>query len=164
MHEQNVARAIIDANIYMVLATADEMGRPWASPVYFAHSGYATFVWVSSPDATHSRNIAVRPQVGIVVFNSHAAIGAGQGVYMSADAERVPREELDEWVGVFSRRSVANGGAMWKLEDVWSEAPFRLYRATATEYSILVKDGRADHRIVADLVARIPESRPVQPT
>ena len=89
-----------------------------------------------------------------MVFSSHAAIGAGQGVYMSADAERVPRAELDEWVGVFSRRFVANGGALWKLEDVWSEAPFRLYRGTATEHSIPAKDGRADHRIVADLVAR----------
>ena len=163
MHEQNIARAIIDANIYMVLATADRTGRPWASPVYFAHSGYATFVWVSSPDATHSRNIAVRPQVGIVIFNSHAPIGAGQGVYMSADAQRVPDAELDEWVGVFSRRSVANGGAIWKLEDVSLDAPLRLYRATATEHSILAKDGRADHRIVADLVARVPGSAPVQP-
>jgi hypothetical protein len=25
------------------------------------------------PDVTHSRNIAVRPEVGIVVFDSHAA-------------------------------------------------------------------------------------------
>ena len=35
------ARGIIDANLYLVLATADVTGRPWSSPVYFAHSGYA---------------------------------------------------------------------------------------------------------------------------
>lgn len=28
------ARAIIDANLYMVLATADGTGPPWSSPVY----------------------------------------------------------------------------------------------------------------------------------
>jgi hypothetical protein len=30
------ARAVIDASLYMVLATADGTGRPWSSPVYFA--------------------------------------------------------------------------------------------------------------------------------
>ena len=29
-----MAREIIDANLYMTLATADSEGRPWASPVY----------------------------------------------------------------------------------------------------------------------------------
>src|SRR5947207_13807830 len=81
------ARDIIGASRYLVLATADEAGRPWSSPVYFAHIGLAEFFWVSSPDVTHSRNIAVRPEVGIVVFDSHVAIGAGQGVYRSAVAE-----------------------------------------------------------------------------
>jgi hypothetical protein len=58
----DIARGIISASLYMVLATAGETGRPWASPVYFANSGYAEFFWVSSPDAAHSRNIAVRPR------------------------------------------------------------------------------------------------------
>ena len=29
--------------------------------LYFAHLGFTEFYWVSSPDAAHSRNIAVRP-------------------------------------------------------------------------------------------------------
>src|SRR5215208_7285338 len=43
------ARAIIDSNFYMTLGTADEEGRPWVSPVYYAAEGYAKFYWVSSP-------------------------------------------------------------------------------------------------------------------
>lgn len=31
-----IARAIVDSNAYMTLATADETGRPWASPVWYA--------------------------------------------------------------------------------------------------------------------------------
>src|SRR5712664_2192784 len=79
-------RDIIEASRYLVLATADAAGRPWSSPVYFAHIGFTKFFWVSSPEATHSRNIAVRPEVGIVVFNSQVAVSTGQGVYMSAIA------------------------------------------------------------------------------
>jgi nitroimidazol reductase NimA-like FMN-containing flavoprotein (pyridoxamine 5'-phosphate oxidase superfamily) len=33
-------RSIVDDNLYMVLATADADGRPWASPVYFASEDY----------------------------------------------------------------------------------------------------------------------------
>jgi nitroimidazol reductase NimA-like FMN-containing flavoprotein (pyridoxamine 5'-phosphate oxidase superfamily) len=38
-----IARVMIDSNFYMTLGTADENGRPWVSPVYYAHEGYANF-------------------------------------------------------------------------------------------------------------------------
>jgi nitroimidazol reductase NimA-like FMN-containing flavoprotein (pyridoxamine 5'-phosphate oxidase superfamily) len=38
---------IIEASRYLVLATADAAGRPWSSPVYFAHVGLSEFFWVS---------------------------------------------------------------------------------------------------------------------
>lgn len=145
----DIARGIIDASRYMVLGTADETGRPWTSPVYFANSGYAEFFWVSSPDATHSRNIAVRPQVSIVIFNSQVSIGTGQGVYMAAVAQEVTGAGLDRGIEVFSRRSLAHGGAALTREDVQAAAGFRLYLATAEEHSILANDGRPDHRIAA---------------
>jgi hypothetical protein len=141
------ARSIIGSSLYLVLATADESGRPWASPVNFAVSGYTEFFWVSSPEATHSRNISVRPEVGIVIFDSRVPIGTGQGVYMQAAAEQVTGPELQRGIDVFSRRSLEHGGAAWTPNDVRAEAGLRLYRATATEHSMLAKDGRPDHRI-----------------
>jgi hypothetical protein len=151
-----VARKIIDAGRYMVLATADEGGRPWPSPVWFAMSGYTEFFWVSSPAATHSRNIALRPAVGIVIFDSQAPIGAGQGVYMTAEARAVTDPEIDLRIGVFSRRSVAQNGSTWTPDDVRGEAPIRLYLARATTHSILAKDGKPDHRIMVDIRGMAP--------
>jgi hypothetical protein len=150
---RDVAREIIDANLYMVLATADENGRPWASPVYFANAGYTEFIWVSSPEATHSCNIARRPDVGIVIFDSRVPIGTGQGVYMTAVAEAVEPVGIERAIDVFSRRSLAHGGVEWTTADVQTEgeSAIRLYRATAAAHSILAKDGRPDHRIPADL-------------
>jgi hypothetical protein len=144
-------RDIIEASCYLVLATADAAGRPWSSPVYFAHIDLAEFFWVSSPDVTHSRNIAVRPQVGIVVFDSQVPIGAGQGVYMSAVATLVEGGEAARGIEAFSRRSVAHGGPEWTSEDVRPSAALRLYRATADSHWILAKDGRPDHRVPAPL-------------
>ena len=140
-----IARRIIDENLYMVLGTADGSGRPWATPVYFASSGDREFFWVSSPHATHSRNIAVRAEVGIVIFDSRASIGAGQGVYMTAVAEEAAGPDVERGVGVFSRRSQQHGGQPWTVDDVRRE--IRLYRAVASGHSMLAKDGRPDHRI-----------------
>jgi pyridoxine/pyridoxamine 5'-phosphate oxidase len=144
-----IARDVIDANQYLVLATADATGHPWSSPVYFAHAGHREFIWVSSPDATHSRNLATRPAVSIVIFNSQAPIGTGQGVYMCATATQVDNGDLDRAIKIFSERSLAHGGAAWAVADVTGRSGLRLYRATAEQHWILAKDGRPDRRIPA---------------
>jgi nitroimidazol reductase NimA-like FMN-containing flavoprotein (pyridoxamine 5'-phosphate oxidase superfamily) len=145
------ARDIIEASRYLVLATADAAGRPWSSPVYFAHIGFTEFYWVSSPDAAHSRNIAVRPEVGIAVFDSHADIGTGQGAYLSAAATLLEDGETARGIEAFSRRSVAHGGREWTSGDVRPGAGLRLYRATADSLWILAKDGQPDHRVPVPL-------------
>ena len=143
----DIAHEIIDAMRYLVLATADETGRPWSSPVYFAHRDWREFFWVSSPGATHSANIAVRPQVGIVVFDSSVPIGTGQGVYASAVAEAVEADQIASAIDVFSRRSISHGGAEWTPDDVQGSSGLLLYRAVADSHWILAKDGQPDHRI-----------------
>ncbi len=40
-----MARQVIDTNRYLVLATADKHGIPWASPVWYAHADYREFFW-----------------------------------------------------------------------------------------------------------------------
>jgi uncharacterized protein YhbP (UPF0306 family) len=131
---------IIDAGRYMVLATADEDGVPWASPVWYAHDGHTRFLWVSRTDTRHSRNLAIRPQLSIVIFDSSAPVGTGEGVYMDAVAELLDAPE--EAIGIYSRRSVAHGAGEWTVADVSAPADLRLYRASATERWI----GRRDRR------------------
>jgi nitroimidazol reductase NimA-like FMN-containing flavoprotein (pyridoxamine 5'-phosphate oxidase superfamily) len=131
------ARAIIDANLYMVLGTADEAGRPWVSPVYFAHSEYHEFFWVSSPETKHSHNLAGRPEISIVIFDSQVPIGTGQGVYMSASAEELTGSERERGIGVFSQRSLRHGGNRWTPADVEPPARLRLYRATTSAHDLL---------------------------
>ena len=131
------ARAIVDSNRYMTLATADESGLPWASPVWFATVDYRTFFWVSAPGARHSRNLAARPQLGIVIFDSQVPGGAGQAVYMSAVAQEVAGAEIDEGIEIFSRTSEAQGLPVWTREQVREPARHRLYRATASEHFVL---------------------------
>jgi uncharacterized protein YhbP (UPF0306 family) len=132
-----IARRIIDANSYLTLATADADGGPWATPVWFAPERYADFIWVSRTSTRHSANIARRPEVGLVVFDSTVPIGQGQGVYVEAVAGQVPATEVEAAVAVYSARSVAAGGRPWQVADVIAPASFRLYRARATAHYVL---------------------------
>ena len=142
-----IARAIIDANRYMTLGTADAAGQPWVSPVYFAAAGYTAFYWVSSPDARHSQNISVRPQICIVIFDSQAPIGTGQGVYMLAAADELSGDQLIQAIDIYSQRSRRDGASEWTSEDVQPPALYRLYRATVLEHWILDPTGHPDQRL-----------------
>ena len=142
------ARALIDANLYMVLGTADEVGLPWAAPVYYAPSEYREFFWVSKPEARHSRNIAARPGVSIVIFDSSVPIGTGQGVYMTAHAVELEGGEREAGLEVYSRRALAHGGREFTPDDVAEPAGLRFYRATAVEQFVL---DEGDRRVAVSL-------------
>jgi hypothetical protein len=143
-----VARAIIDANLYMVLGTAGEDGRPWVSPVHYAPASYREFLWVSKPEAAHSRNLATRPEISIVIFDSQVPIETGQAVYMAAQAEQLTGLDAEAAIDVFSRRGVEHGGSETTLDDVRSPGLLRLYRATASEQYILDEH---DYRVPVSL-------------
>jgi nitroimidazol reductase NimA-like FMN-containing flavoprotein (pyridoxamine 5'-phosphate oxidase superfamily) len=129
-----VARSIVDSNRYMTLATADEHGSPWASPVWYAPVEYREFLWVSSPEARHSRNLATRPELAMVIFDSHRA-GGWNALYMVALAERL--DDVDEAIQTFSRHGEAQGLRAWTRDDVTAPARHRLYRATVAEHFVL---------------------------
>jgi nitroimidazol reductase NimA-like FMN-containing flavoprotein (pyridoxamine 5'-phosphate oxidase superfamily) len=133
---RTIARSIIDSNRYMTLATADETGLPWVSPVWYAPAQYREFFWVSRPQARHSRNLATRPQLAIVIFDSHQP-GGWHAVYMSAVAEELVGVDVEEGIEIFSRTSEAQELRAWTREDVRPPARHRLYRATASEHFVL---------------------------
>jgi nitroimidazol reductase NimA-like FMN-containing flavoprotein (pyridoxamine 5'-phosphate oxidase superfamily) len=143
-HDSAAAKQIIDANLYMVLATADQSGQPWASPVYFAHRDYREFFWVSQPDASHSVNLRDRREVGIVIFDSTVPINTGQGVYLSGVARELPAHETAEGLELFSKSSIAHGGEAVTDEDVRPPSRHRLYQATAEAAYVLDEH---DHRV-----------------
>jgi hypothetical protein len=80
--------------------------------------------------------------VAIVIFDSRAPVGRGQGVYISALAEELSGDDLDRGIVIFSRRSEAHGAGVWTPEDVSPLARHRLYRATASEHYVLDEQDR----------------------
>jgi nitroimidazol reductase NimA-like FMN-containing flavoprotein (pyridoxamine 5'-phosphate oxidase superfamily) len=120
----------------MALGTADERGVPWVSPVWYAQADYREFLWVSDPEARHSRNLVTRPQVSFVIFDSHVP-GTWQSVYVSALAEELAGAELERGIEIFSTRSTEQDLRGWTRDDVRAPARHRLYRAAASEHYVL---------------------------
>lgn len=131
-----IARAVLDAAVYVTLATADGEGRPWASPVFFAAEGRRHLYWVSSPDVTHSRNIAARPEVALSVFDSGQPPGTGRGLYLAATAAVVPQDEVAHGMTVYPGPA-ERGARRMTVEDVSPPSPYRLYRASVTAAWVL---------------------------
>jgi pyridoxine/pyridoxamine 5'-phosphate oxidase len=132
-----LARNIVDTNLYMTLATADTEGRPWVSPVWFAHEDYRDFLWVSRSEARHSRNLAVRPELALVIFDSTVVPGNARAVYVEGHGEMLEGLELKRAIRIYSRHSLATGLAAWDTSDVTGSARHRLYRATASAHFLL---------------------------
>ena len=147
MTGEAIARAVLDDNSYMTLATADESGVPWASPVWFATEDYHQLYWLSAPSTRHSRNLAVRPELSIVVFDSTVQPLSGQAVYMMATAKQVPEADLEPGLDVYSRVSVRRGLKEYGTQSVTGDARLRLYCATVTEHYILDPDSPIEVRI-----------------
>jgi nitroimidazol reductase NimA-like FMN-containing flavoprotein (pyridoxamine 5'-phosphate oxidase superfamily) len=138
------AAEIVAANRYMVLSTADADGRPWVSPVWFATDDGVEFLWLSRPDTRHSANVRARPEMAIVIFDSTVAPGDAKALYVSARADELDGAERDRCLEIYSRASVAQGLTAFTPNDVGEGGRWRLYRAVATERSVL---GPGDERL-----------------
>jgi Pyridoxamine 5'-phosphate oxidase len=130
------ARTLIDANLYVTLGTADADGTPWVSPVYFSTADYYAFYWMSADDAEHSRNIALRPQVSMVIFDSQVPPYHGRAVYLSGTGAELAGADLERGLGIYPGDPSRDASAI-ELADVVAPSPWRLYQANITEASVL---------------------------
>jgi uncharacterized protein YhbP (UPF0306 family) len=151
----DVARAILDSNSYLVLGTADPDGTPWTTPVFYAIESHRDFYWVSGPDAQHSRNIAGRAEVSIVVFDSRAPIGLGQAVYFTGVAAEVTGPDIEAGMAAYGRGCADRGARVWTEADVAPPRPNRLYRANALQSWVMEPGSSPNRRVPVSLgVAR----------
>ena len=160
-HLAAMAKDIINSTLYMVLGTSDQAGHPWVSPVYFTASNYTEFYWISSPQAKHSRNIAMRSQISIVIFDSQVPAGKGQAVYMSAVAHELTGNELEPGLVVYNGRfpePARHGVRDTRLEEVRPPGLYRLYRAVASEHWVLDPHASPDRRTAVTLEERRPST------
>lgn len=100
MNEQ--ARAILDANVLGVLATVNEDGSPWATPLHFVADDEALY-WFSSSSRAHSSNLARDSRANVALFSPDTSKGL-HGVYVSGRAEALGDAERARAHQIFEQR------------------------------------------------------------
>ena len=89
----NAAR-ILKKIQYMTIATVCSDGSPWNTPVAPTFDDEFVFHWGSNEESVHSKNVRNEKRVFVVIYDSTAPSGTGEGVYMSGEAQ-----ERDEYKG-----------------------------------------------------------------
>jgi hypothetical protein len=107
---ERIARTVIDANNYMTLATADDAGRPWASPVRLYRAKVSEHsVLVEGGDPEFGRGVDTR----LVVTCDRTPQAAVTDDQRSSSARRL-------------RRSTSSSVGVSKANEPRSTPPARL--------------------------------------
>lgn len=130
------ALALLAANKYLTLGTVDSYGQPWTTPLYFASAGLRQYYWISETGAWHSRNLAERAQVSLVVFDSTVAPYRGRALYAAGTARELSGDDLDAGLAVYPGPD-SRGATVVTRDDLRGSSPYRLYQATAFDVWIL---------------------------
>lgn len=130
---------VLADNLYLVLGTADAAGKPWVTPVFFAARDENRLYWVSSPGSRHSRNIEMQPTVAITVFDSRAAIGVGEAVFMTGTATALGASAGA--VGLETLNARLPAGRQLSSDDLGPRGPLVVYEAAVDDHYVLVRGG-----------------------
>ena len=109
-------RRLLDASTLCAIATVSPNGRAHVNTAYFAWSRDFNLVWLSEPQARHSRNIRAHASTAIAVYEPNQTWGApDRGVQLFGYAReldpRGAREAEDVYVSRFARYDETDLGA-----------------------------------------------------
>ena len=85
------AKSIFDDNVLGVLATVNEDGSPWSTPLHVVTDGTAVY-WFSKDTTMHSQNIARDGRVSLALFSPDESKGP-KGVYINGRAEKLTGDD-----------------------------------------------------------------------
>jgi uncharacterized protein YhbP (UPF0306 family) len=111
-----IARRLLDASTLCAIATVSPGGRAYVNTAYFAWGPAFEIVWLSAPDARHSRNVRANPSAAVAVFRSTQRWGGS-----------------DRGIQVFGRARELRGRAALDAERLYARR-FRAYEGDLPEF------------------------------
>ena len=104
-----IARRLLDESKLCAIATVSSGGRAHINTAYFAWGTRYEIVWLSAPDATHSRNVRATGSAAVAVFRSTQTWGGS-----------------DRGIQVFGRARELRGRVSLEAERLYAKR-FRAY-------------------------------------
>lgn len=129
------AKQIINEIIYITVATSSKDGQPWNSPVYSAFDEDYNFYWASWKENQHSKNIAENNRIFIVIYDSKAREGTGEGVYILAKANMLIKEEdVANAIRLLDGRVGKVKDPKARVKQFMGDKPRRIYKAVSEKF------------------------------
>lgn len=122
-----LAKTILNNNIYLTLATSDS--RPWASPVFFCKDHTYNLYFISQMDSIHTKNMLNSGEAAFAIFDSHAEEGKGNGVQGYGTVKLLEENEIIEGLNWYKTSFIE-----MKPEALSSPNPYRLFKLTPANY------------------------------
>lgn len=120
------AKEIIADRDYITIATVTSDGLPWNSPVYSAFDENYNFYFGTHDGSQKAQNIALNPNVFLVIYDSTVPPGTGEGVYVQGKAEQISNlEDIKRAHKILADRRPTE---FWPIEAVSGDGPVRLYK------------------------------------
>ena len=141
------AKEILSKIRYATVATVTPDGKPWNSPVAHEIDSEYNIYWFSDKENQHSKNIRKNPYAYIVIYDSTAQEGTGEGVYIEADVE-----ELSDPEEIHKIRNTKKKAVVDDASEFLGDAVRRCYKATPKKMwmnDVEEKDGKfiRDYRV-----------------
>jgi uncharacterized protein YhbP (UPF0306 family) len=100
-----LAAELLDASPLCAIATVAPRSRAHVNTAYFAWSPDFDIVWMSEPDARHSRNLRTNKTVAIAIFDSGQTWGEpDRGIQLFGSAREVEGRAAERAQALYARR------------------------------------------------------------
>lgn len=100
-----VACRLLDASMLCAISTVSRDGRAHVSTAYFAWSSTFRLVWLSAPEATHSKNLRSNPSAAVAVYDSTQAWGGpDRGIQLMGAARELSGRTAAEAERLYAQR------------------------------------------------------------
>ena len=111
-----IARRLLDASTLCAIATVSPGRRAHVNTAYFVWGPDFAIVWLSAPQARHSRNVRANPSAAVAVFRSTQRWGGS-----------------DRGIQLFGRARELRGRSAVEAERLYAQR-FRAYRGDLPAY------------------------------
>ncbi len=132
------AQYILEHNKYMVVATSTKSGKPWASPVFYAHDDNFNFYFLSAIDSLHAKNLVENPDVALVIYDSKQPIGFAEQIQVLGKATVLDLKEVGKAIEVYCEKlfpnSKINPLERYRPGDYSGASEFRFFKIVPTKF------------------------------
>ena len=150
-----LAKEIIEQNQYMTLATSDNAGNPWVSPVVYAYDKDCNSYFVSIPISKDCLNMSYNNNIAVAIFDSRQKLGEGVGLQTEGKVKEVKISELPKTALIYFKRKYPFG----KMRHVFGPALknflrkrlYRFYKITPSRIWMNDPNSEIDVRVGVSL-------------